>query len=77
MSYEETVRYLESEFMRRFPHATIKVTSRTLKGKKYVYIKTVGMYKVESGRMIECFFENIERVYEDYSTLTYKYKGDA
>lgn len=76
MTYEDTVRHLEAEFMRRFSHAEITVTSRTIKGKKFVYVKTVGMYKVESGRLIECFFENIERVYEDYSTLTYKYKGE-
>ena len=77
MSYEETVRHLETEFVRRFPHATISVASRTLKGKKYVYVKTVGMYKIESGRLIECFFENIERVHDDYGTLTYKYKGEV
>jgi hypothetical protein len=77
MSYEDEVRDLKAEFAKRYPHATIKVTSRTIKGKKFVYIKTVGMYKVESGRTIECFFEDIERVYEDYSTLTYKYKGEV
>ena len=75
MNYEETVCRLKEEFARRFSHAEITISSRMVNGKKRVYVKTVGAYKVESGRLIECHFEDIERVYEDYNTLTYKYRG--
>jgi len=77
MSYEEDVSGLEKVFAERFSHAQITITSRMVKGKKRVYVKTVGAYKVSSGRLIECFFNDIERVSGDYSTLTYKYKGEV
>lgn len=77
MSYEENVSGLEKEFARRFSHAQIIITSRTIKGTKRIYIKTVGAYKVESGRLVEIFFPSVYRWYGDYSTLTYKYKGEV
>jgi len=76
MDIEEATAYLHKEFARRFSHATLTITSRTIKGKKRYYFKTVGAYKVESGNLIQCIFETAYRYKEDYSTLTYHYKTD-
>ena len=76
MDIKETTAYLHKEFARRFPHATLTITSRTIKGKKRYYFKTVGVYKVESGSLIELFFETAYRYKQDLPTLTYHYKTE-
>lgn len=76
MSYEEDVGRLEQEFALRFFRAQITIRSRTIKGTKRIYVTTVGAYKVESGRLIELFFPSVYLYSSDYSTLTYKYKGE-
>ena len=76
MNYEELITHLKKTFVERFPYATLSVSNRTVKGKKRYYFKTVGAYKVESGRLIECHFETAYRYKEDYSTLTYHYRTE-
>lgn len=75
MKREEDVCYLKKVFAERFPHATLTIRTRKIKKTTYIYLKTVGCYKVESRQLIECTIGDIEYVSEDYSTLTYKYKG--
>lgn len=76
MDIGEDISYLKEKFAERFPYAKLTVTRRTVKGKTCYYFKTVGAYKVESGRFIQLVFENAERYREDLSTLTYHYKTD-
>lgn len=76
MSVEEDIAYLKKIFAERFPYATLTITNRTVKGKKRYYFKTKGVYKVDSGRLIECFFESAYRYKQDLLTLTYYYKTD-
>jgi len=76
MSVEEDIGYLKKVFAERFPYATLTVTSRPVKGKMRYYFKTKGAYKVDSGRLIECFFETAYRYKQDLSTLIYHYKTD-
>lgn len=76
MNNEESIAFLKEDFSKRFSHATLTVTHRKVKGKTRYYFKTVGAYKVESGRLIECHFETAYRYREDYSTLTYHYRTE-
>lgn len=74
MNREEDICYLKKIFAERFSYATLTVTTRKVKGKTKMYFKTVGAYKVESGRLIECVFPTAYRYKENYSTLTYHYR---
>jgi len=74
MDDEENISHLREKFAESFPYATLTITSRTVNGKKRYYFKTVGAYKVDSGRFIECYFEDLERYKQDLPTLTYHYK---
>ena len=76
MNMEEHIAHLKKTFAERFSHATLTITSRTVKGKKRYYFKTVGCYKVDSGRLIECYFETAYRYREDLPTLTYHYRTE-
>ncbi len=76
MDNAELIEHLKKVFAERFPYATLTVTHRKVKGKTRYYFKTVGAYKVDSGRLIECYFETAYRYREDYSTLTYHYKTE-
>ena len=76
MNIEEDIEHLKKTFAERFSHATLTITSRKVNGKTRYYFKTVGAYKVESGRLIECYFETAYRYREDLKTLTYHYKTD-
>jgi len=75
MKREEDICYLKKVFAEQFPHATLTIRTRKIKKTTYIYLKTAGCYKVESHRLIECIIGDVERTSEDYSTLTYKYKG--
>lgn len=76
MNMEEEISHLKKTFAEKYSHATLKITCRKVKGKTRYYFKTVGAYKVESGRLIQCYFETAERYKEDLPTLTYHYKTD-
>jgi len=76
MNMEEHIAHLKKTFAERFSHATLTITHRTVKGKKRYYFKTVGAYKVDSGRLIECYFETAYRYREDLPTLTYHYRTE-
>lgn len=76
MTNKELIEDLKKVFAERFSHATLTVTHRKVKGKTRYYFKTVGVYKVESGRLIECYFPTVYRYKEDYSTLTYHYRTE-
>jgi len=76
MNEEETIRYLKEIWARKYPYATLTVTHRTVKGKKRLYFKTKGAYKIESGRLIESLFPTVYRYKDDYINLTYHYKTD-
>lgn len=76
MTTEDSIVHLKESFAENFSHATLTVTSRTYNGKKRYYFKTVGAYKVDSGRLIECYFETIYRYRQDLPTLTYHYRTE-
>lgn len=76
MKPEESIADLKKEFAKRFSHATLTITIRIVKGKKCYYFKTVGAYKVDSGRLLECYFDPLDRYREDYNTLTYYYRAE-
>lgn len=77
MDIEGDIEHLKKTFAERFPHATLTVTRRKVKGETRYYFKTKGCHKVESGRLIECCFHMpLHRYREDLPTLTYHYKTD-
>lgn len=77
MKTEDSIEHLKKSFAKSFSHATLTITTRTVKGKKHYYLKTVGAYKVDSGRLLELYFDPLERYREDWPTLTYHYRTPA
>ena len=75
MKREEDICYLKKVFAERFSYATLTITTRKVKRTTYVYLQTVGCYKVDSRRLIECIIGDVEGVSGDLKTLTYKYKA--
>ena len=75
MKREEDICFLKQTFAERFSYATLTITTRKVKGTTFIYLKTVGCYKVDSRRLIECIIGDVEGVSEDLNTLTYKYKA--
>lgn len=76
MDVEKEIVHLKETFAKRFPYATLTITSRKIKGKTRLYFKTVGAYKIDSGNLIECYFETAYRYKQDWPNLTYYYKTD-
>lgn len=75
MKHKETIRDLKKMFAEQFSYAELIIHTRKAKGKTFIYFKTIGAYKVDSHRLIEHYFDDVERVSEDLKTLTYKYRG--
>ncbi len=76
MNTEDSIAHLKMMFAERFAYATLTITHRKVKGKTQYYFKTVGAYKVDSGRFIQCYFETAYRYKEDFLTLTYHYRTE-
>jgi len=76
MNDTELIDHLKERFDERYPYATLTVTSRKIKGKVQHYFKTENAYKVESGRLIQCYFLTAYRYKEDFPTLTYHYRTE-
>ncbi len=75
MKTSDKLSQLKEQFAKQYPYAKLKITRRKYKGKKHLYFTTVGCYKVESGRLIACYFPKIELIRADYAKLTYVYRN--
>ena len=76
MKHKETIRDLKEIFTEQYSYAELIIHTRKSKGKTFIYFKTIGAHKVDSRRLIECFFADIELMTADLKTLTYKYRGE-
>ena len=66
---------LKEDFAKQYPYGKLIIQRRKYNGRRHLYFKTVGCYKVESGRLISLYFPRIELISADYAKLTYVYRN--